>query len=660
MFKKYQIKQYQVFIDQILLLIVCSFLYFGFLGSARLWDFDEAYFTVIARDMFRQNEWIVPIYNNSELISLHHLLQNSKLEIQYADKPILIFWGMLVSFTLFGVTEFAARFPSAIWSLGTILVTYHLGLRLFNRAVAIRAAFILGTMLVFVLEARGATCDAPFIFGINAATLVFVWSAFPRQQLILSTNRTSRHSDSKNETAMDSDTNRDDPPFLADQEIKKESIPAIQLGTAPALLIYFLLSISVLAKGPAGLILPLMVFGLFTLWENWCAIRRQYSIARSLVHLPLEGERAVFQLRMVLGVVIVLLVAGPWYLIVGMETDWKWPEQFFMTHNLARASGVMEGHSGNFLFYPASFLFGTFPWSLFAIPVVLQTIYDLRNVRRPRFYRRAMTFCVFAVLFYIIFFSFVQTKLPHYIAPMFPMAALLYAVFLERWQRNCESISQYWTPVVWRIMILVGICITTALWTAIAIYLPNVSPILPIMLGLVLLLGGIAGLVCVRKWPKNRPIQEKIFCSVSFLFVLLLFQWGATRISQEVVNPSLAGRTTGNEVFVTFGALEPSWTLYSGSAPYFMADGYSIPRLNKKDMDELCDQLSKFPGLLNRIRLIVPKQQLDESISGTFGELMEVDKEIPYFLKNRQLVIMRPKLPIGYKESNDSQMFGIE
>ena len=132
-----------------LLFFLCFLLYFPFLGFNVLWDFDEGYFVSIAKEMYEKGEWIVPTYNGNEL----------------GDKPILIFGGMLVSFSIFGVSEFSVRFPSILYGTGTVFLTYFIARRLFgNRTLALRSAAVLATMILFGVETRGTTCDGAMIF----------------------------------------------------------------------------------------------------------------------------------------------------------------------------------------------------------------------------------------------------------------------------------------------------------------------------------------------------------------------------------------------------------------------------------------------------------------------------------------------------------------
>jgi 4-amino-4-deoxy-L-arabinose transferase-like glycosyltransferase len=134
--------------------------FFTNLGGPRLWDDDEPRNATCAREMLARGDWIVPTFN-SELRT---------------DKPALLYWLMMGSYSLFGATEFAARFPSALLAVGTALMTYHLGRLLFRPQVGLWAGMIMATNLMFAVSARAATPDSTLIFFTTLALLIYVWS----------------------------------------------------------------------------------------------------------------------------------------------------------------------------------------------------------------------------------------------------------------------------------------------------------------------------------------------------------------------------------------------------------------------------------------------------------------------------------------------------
>src|SRR5947209_18849679 len=91
-------------------------LFFVNLGGASLWDLDEGRNTVAALEMLESGNWIVPTFNN----------------VLRVDKPALLYWLQAGAYHVFGVTEFAARLPSALAALLTVLLAYELGRRMFG------------------------------------------------------------------------------------------------------------------------------------------------------------------------------------------------------------------------------------------------------------------------------------------------------------------------------------------------------------------------------------------------------------------------------------------------------------------------------------------------------------------------------------------------
>ena len=87
----------QLFRHQLWIVLAASVVFFTNLGAVRLFDKDETLYASCAREMLQRGDWVVPVFNG-EL---------------FPDKPPLMYWLMISGYSLFGVTEFAARFWSA-------------------------------------------------------------------------------------------------------------------------------------------------------------------------------------------------------------------------------------------------------------------------------------------------------------------------------------------------------------------------------------------------------------------------------------------------------------------------------------------------------------------------------------------------------------------
>ena len=97
--------------------------------------------------------------------------------VKYFEKPPLLYWINAASLKNFGQNEFAARFPSALCGLLTVLATYIIARRLYNRRSALISALILGTSAGFVLQSRIILTDMLLTFCLTAALGSFIVAA---------------------------------------------------------------------------------------------------------------------------------------------------------------------------------------------------------------------------------------------------------------------------------------------------------------------------------------------------------------------------------------------------------------------------------------------------------------------------------------------------
>ena len=99
-----------------LLLAVAGATVFPNLGRPSLWDIDEGNNAEAAREMLESGNWVIPTFN-------------FQLRV---DKPALLYWLQIGAYRAFGVNEFAARFPSAVAALVTVLLIYELARLMFG------------------------------------------------------------------------------------------------------------------------------------------------------------------------------------------------------------------------------------------------------------------------------------------------------------------------------------------------------------------------------------------------------------------------------------------------------------------------------------------------------------------------------------------------
>lgn len=122
--------------------------------SFHLLEPDEGRYAQIPKEMLDRGEWIVP-----------HLQGQP-----YMDKPPLLYWLVMLSYSLFGVSEAAARLVPAVAVHATILIVYLLGRRSLGERSAFWGALLLTVAPGFTGMARILTLDGLLTLWITLAS----------------------------------------------------------------------------------------------------------------------------------------------------------------------------------------------------------------------------------------------------------------------------------------------------------------------------------------------------------------------------------------------------------------------------------------------------------------------------------------------------------
>ena len=599
---------------QAVLVFVAMMIFFTNLGNYALFNEDEPKNAVCGAEMFRRGDWIVPTFN----------------EDLRTDKPILIYWLMLTSFHLFGVSEFSARLPSSLLAVGTTLLTYHLGRKLYSANVGFLAGIILCTCLMYSAVGRAATPDSTLIFFVTLTFLGYVWVVAKQRQgcfsgLEKSPERIARASPAikaSNSTDTGSDSSVADFPFFP-MNWKLAALPFVAMGLA------------VLAKGPVGVVLPTAIIGLFLLiskreqdleqdvltqpdgskWRRWFLTIQQ-------IFRPKVILQTVQRMNLLIGLGIVAAIALPWYLTVGVMTNGDWLRGFFLDHNLGRAFVAKEQHTGfpfYYLYYVVAIHLCSFPWSVF-LPVA---VYQLRR----RFIDGAdcgdsdrFVACWASVWFVV--FSLASTKLPNYVLPMYPAMALILARFIDDWKRSDIGEGVYSFNLCCRALIIVGAVMIVGVIVAAYLYFPSEQWLG--ITGVIPMLGGFAAIKFLDQEKRERAIQSLIGTAV--LIAIMVVGIGPARISHYQDSPLFiaeAKRLAAGEDFEigTYSYFQPSVVFYAQKkvrllqTPRQVADflssrphAFVITRL--KNHNELRDELGSDVRELMRHRDFLRREEL--------------------------------------------------
>src|SRR5262249_18621835 len=88
--------------------------------------------------------------------------------------PVLMYWGAVIGYKIFGFNEAGARFPSAIGATLCVFLLYWCGRRLWDRATGFVAALILATSIGCFAFGRAASMDMPLTACLTMALVFFL------------------------------------------------------------------------------------------------------------------------------------------------------------------------------------------------------------------------------------------------------------------------------------------------------------------------------------------------------------------------------------------------------------------------------------------------------------------------------------------------------
>ncbi len=354
------------------LLFLCGVVFFYGLGRLPFIGPDEPRYAEVAREMYVTGDWISPRLGG----------------IKWFEKPALTYWLLAAGYALFGENEFGARFGVAAASTFAALLLYFFGRRARSARFGYLSAAALVTCGLWPGFARGVTCDLPLTVAIEIALLsFFLW------------------------------------------ESKESEAGADRLWYV----FCFALGLATLAKGLAGVILPMMIIA-------------PYLILTGAWRSPLRPRLIIF------GALIFLATAAVWYAPVIARNGREFIDEFFIGHHFQRYLSNKYRHPQPFYFFPLVAVAGTFPWSFYLLSSVSRTLVgawrgqtDVHPVAGQTKIRlwpgqtkvfpisRLRLFLLLWIAAPIVFFSFSGSKLPGYILPIFPAVALIIGGELERW-----------------------------------------------------------------------------------------------------------------------------------------------------------------------------------------------------------------------------------
>jgi 4-amino-4-deoxy-L-arabinose transferase-like glycosyltransferase len=179
--------------------------------------------------------------------------------------------------------------------------------------------------------------------------------------------------------------------------------------TQRRMLLYVAIALAVLTKGPIGLILPGLVALIWIIAEKRWAVLREMSLVR--------------------GAIVVLVLAGGWYLAALIEGGPEFFRKQILAENLLRFAGggdFHEGHLHPFYYMELALFAGFMPWTIL-LPIV-----GIQAARAPRVLDPRFKYFLIWFATVLIFFNLPQSKRGVYLLCMYPAFATLVAIYIQK------------------------------------------------------------------------------------------------------------------------------------------------------------------------------------------------------------------------------------
>lgn len=327
---------------------------------------DEPRYSQVAREMFERGDWVTPTLGGFD----------------WFEKPALLYWLQIASYKLFGVTEFAARFGSALFGLGTIFSLWILG-RFWSRHQEESAAnghtllpsttlLVAASSLGLLVFSRGASFDIIITFPMAGALVAY---------------------------------------FVYDRSEAKSGLR----GNVTLLVFYLFCGVALIAKGLIGIVFP---FAIVTFYH--------------LLSLRMPSRQTLISL--VWGTAVAVLAAASWYWPMYLANGWKFIDEFIIQHHFQRFTSNKYLHPQPFWFFWAIFPLMVLPWMPMFLAAVWRSVSKLIAKVRGGDVEKASPLRLFLTAWMtvpLVFFSLSGSKLPGYILPAVPAAIMLTVEFLS-------------------------------------------------------------------------------------------------------------------------------------------------------------------------------------------------------------------------------------
>jgi len=351
--------------DVAILLALAGFLVGVRLAQAPLLDPDEPRSALVSRLMAERGDWLVPRLP----VAFHHDYPHNPVEgdtLVYWDKPPLFFWLGAAAMKVLGPAPLAARLPSALAHVATVLLAYAAARMLWGRWAGLLAGAVMAVAPLALVMSHVARMET-LLTALTAAMLLAVlklWAGGGRAWVW-------------------------------------------------TIVLYAAAGLGLLTKGPVAVILPgLAVLGAAILTRRWGDLARLRPLAGVLIVLAIAAPWYVY-----------MHLHYP-----GDAQGGGFSRAFFLSQHFERATTDAYGHAGHWPGYLVGvLLLGFMPWTFFLPQACVRLFRRGWGERREQ--PAVMLLCAWAVAT-LGAYSLAKTQMPHYVLPAIPPLAILVGAYL--------------------------------------------------------------------------------------------------------------------------------------------------------------------------------------------------------------------------------------
>jgi 4-amino-4-deoxy-L-arabinose transferase-like glycosyltransferase len=148
------------------IIVIAALFLLPFMGSVHLFDTDETNYAESAREM---------------IVTGNYLTVQIDFE-PFPEKPPLFFWLQTLSMKVFGITEFAARFPNVVCGILSLMMLYYYGRKIYGHRFGLLWILSYGAAILPFFFFRSGIIDPWFNFFIFMGIARFIFYLDPAKQ----------------------------------------------------------------------------------------------------------------------------------------------------------------------------------------------------------------------------------------------------------------------------------------------------------------------------------------------------------------------------------------------------------------------------------------------------------------------------------------------